>query len=204
MKNSDKIPELIQWITRRGVEIKPGFIILPEQEKYYLNLYCYCKGIECEWDLKKGLLITGNIGTGKTLSMKIMRGIFKNFGIINTRYIVREYFAEKVPTKIIDKYGRESFKKNNNGHLDKGQPFVWCFDDFGLENVNVKNFGNEQNIMEEIFLDRYDMFNDFGMKTYATTNLTSQMIEDNYGKRVRDRLKECMNYVTLTGESKRK
>lgn len=88
--------------------------------------------------------------------------------------------------------------------LDKAKPWTWCFDDFGLEAVSVKNYGNEANILEEIMLDRYDLALSVGMKTYITTNLDVAMIEQNYGTRVRDRFRETMNVIKLTGETLRK
>lgn len=172
------------------------------QEEYYINLYLYFSGSnEGKWDIKKGLLICGDIGTGKTLSIRVMQNIFRSFGIINSRYLVREYLIDGII--IAERYGRHSFKTKHLG-IDKEKPITWCFDDFGIENINSKNYGNQINIMEEILLDRYDMFICHGMKTIITTNFNPELIEENYGKRVRDRLKETMNYITLTGQSLRK
>ena len=196
--------EIIEKVKKFGCEILPEFKVEKETEQYYIDLIKYFTAKEGNLDPKKGLLICGNVGTGKTLSMKLMRHIFKNFNIINTRYVVRDFFAEEIPTKIIDKYGRNSYFKTPTGGFNKEKPITICFDDFGLENVNVKNYGNEQNILEEIILDRYDEYLAHGMRTFATTNLTAKMIEECYGSRVRDRLREMMNYVTLDGKSKRK
>lgn len=204
-RTSAESSEVFRQIVKVGKTIIPEFVITKDQENYYLNLFAYFTGaIDGDLDRTKGLLISGPVGTGKTISMKVMREMFRNFSYENTRYIVRDYFNEKVPGKVIDKYGRESFLKTTQGHLDKTKPITWYFDDFGLENTRARSYGNEQNVMEDIMLDRYDGFIAHGMKTYATTNLTVEMIEKFYGLRVRDRLRECMNYITLTGESKRK
>lgn len=196
--------KIIEDIKIAGEQVCKGFILDDKSEEYYIDLVAYFLGLQRKYNPKKGLLICGTVGTGKTVSMQVMAKLFRNFQIINTRYIIRDYFAAKPPTSIIDKYGRYSFKQNTAGIHQMDKPITYCFDDFGLENVNVKNFGNEQNIMEEIILDRYDEFRKKGMITLATTNLTSKMIEETYGGRVRDRLREMMNYVELTGESKRK
>jgi DNA replication protein DnaC len=195
--------DILNFITEEGRKLCDKFEINETNEEYYLDLFAYFKGYDRKYNPKKGLLICGPVGTGKTLSIQVMQGIFKNFAICDTRYIVRDYFQTKPPTLVIDKYGRCSFRKSPAGIIDKTKPITYCFDDFGLENVNVKSYGNEQNIMEEIILDRYDEFRSRGMITLATTNLTAKMIEDVYGDRVRDRLREMMNYVTLDGESKR-
>jgi len=196
--------EVFNYLHEQGNQICPEFVIDKEMEEYYFNLFSWFKGCKGDFDINKGLLICGPIGTGKTLSMRIMQHIFKNFPIVNTRYIIRDFFAAEKPTFVIDKYGRHSYEKTTSGGINIDKPRLQCFDDFGLENVNVKNYGNESNIMEEIILDRYDEFLSRGMKTIATTNLDVDLIEECYGVRVRDRLRQMMNYITLEGESKRK
>jgi hypothetical protein len=48
--------------------------------------------------------------------------------------------------------------------------------------------------MESIICQRYDMFVNFGIKTYFTTNITdSNELENMYGVRVRERLREMCN-----------
>lgn len=187
-----------------GAKIVKGFRIEPNQKEFYLNLFAYFKGLQRGFDLNKGILLCGSIGTGKTTSMQVMQSIFRNFPIINTRYVVREYMTEAKPPLIIDKYGRMSYMKSPSGLIAKDKPLNYCFDDFGLENVNVKNYGNDQNIMEEILLDRYDEWKKYGLLTFGTSNLDPEQIEKAYGGRVRDRIKEMMNYISIVGESKRK
>lgn len=58
--------------------------------------------------------------------------------------------------------------------------------------------------MLEILLDRYELFMSNGMITHLTTNLTPELIEQQYGNRLRDRLREMMNYITMPGNTKRK
>lgn len=196
-------PEVFDKIIEIGRSFEPDFTISGDHIEYYENLALYfMKSNKSKYDISKGLLISGDIGTGKTLSMKIMQKIFKGFQIINTRYIVREYIEDGI--SILNIYGKNSFQKTVNNQNDYLKPAIKCFDDFGLENVNAKMYGNQQNVMEEIILDRYDMLIAYGMKTYATTNLSPELLEQTYGERVRDRLREMMNYITLTGTSKRK
>ena len=197
--------QILEQVIRIGKKILPGFDIPEEQKVYYINLALYFSGHPgCAWDLKKGLLISGVVGTGKTLSMRIMAEATRKFKIINTRYVIRDYMAAQIPVSVIDKYGRSSFRITAHGTPDREIPFAYCFDDFGLENVSTKNYGNQQNIMEEVMLDRYDMFLAHGMITHCTTNLSPTMIEKYYGIRVRDRLREMVNYIELQGASKRK
>jgi len=205
--NKENEQQIIEYITRRGEEITPAFFIAQDQREFYLNAFAYFRGEERVFDIRKGLLITGTVGTGKTTAMQILRLMGKPFKIVSTREVIRDYMINPNPAKTLDTYGRKSYKSLNSigeGSIDLSRPIHLCFDDIGNENVNVKNFGNDQNIMEEILTDRYNEWKKTGMKTYGTSNLTAAQIEDAYGLRVRDRIKEMMNFVTLTGESKRK
>jgi hypothetical protein len=201
-QDSEKI---IKVISEEGKKIIPGFEITENQKSYYLNLGLYFKNSEeCVWDCKKGLYIAGDIGTGKTLSLTIMRGLFKNFGIISCRHLVREYLSSEKPASVLDKYGVKSLIENQAGTIGKEKPLDWFFDDLGLEVGSAKNYGNQINVMEEILMDRAEMFISHGMKTYITTNLDTKMLEEKYGERILDRMKQICNYIPLTGTSKRK
>lgn len=196
---------MIEKIIAVGKTIDPLFEIIEEQKQYYIDLVRYFSNHAGTLDVNKGLLISGDIGTGKTLSMKVMQKMFGNIKIVSARHLIREFLMSKVNgMDVLDEYGRRSFYKTPQGQIDIKRPMQIYFDDLGLEEVNTKMYGNQQNILAEILLDRYENFKHHGMKTYATTNLTPDAMEKIYGLRVRDRMVEMMNYVTLTGKSKRK
>lgn len=203
MISQELFKKILSEVSNKGLKVCPDFSIKSEQENYYVNLYLYFSRTDsCIWDLKKGLIVAGTVGTGKTLSLKIMQSMFKNFGMVNTRHVVRDFLHSGI--SIIDKYGRDSFKHNGpHGSINYKTPITWCFDDFGQENTNTKLWGNQVNIIEEIFCDRYEKFEEHGLITHATCNVDPELIEDAYGKRVRDRLRKMMNYIALTGPSKR-
>lgn len=183
-------------------EIEPNFT-LSGKEDFYINLYLYFKNdSDCPWNLSKGIIVTGNIGTGKTLAFKIMQKMFQSFGFMSCRYIVRDFLTEG--TSVLDRYGRNSFYVNPSGNKDLSKPIHWCFDDLGMEETDSKLYGNSTNVMREILTDRYDMFQQHGIKTFATANADVGIIEKIYGERIRDRFREMLNYVTLTGKSLRK
>ena len=204
--------EIIAILTKEGQKLlpaiptqgDPGFVIMSEEKDYYLNLFLYFKKNPlCTWDLKKGLLIAGHVGTGKSFSIKFMQHLFRCFGIVNTRHIIRDYLQDGMP--VLDMYGRKSFKMNGpHGAINYKESITWSFDDFGQENTNTKLWGNQINLIEEIFTDRYEMFEQHGLITHATSNVNPAAIELAYGVRVRDRLRKMMNLITLTGKSKRK
>lgn len=146
--------------------------------------------------LKKGILLTGPVGCGKTTLMNLLR----LFQPGDNRYIMKscrdvsfEFIQEGYA--VILKYGKQAFNQD--------KPKMYCFDDLGTEN-NLKYYGNECNVMTEILLSRYDMFVSRQMITHITTNLNSSEIESLYGIRVRSRMREMFNLVSFEKEARDK
>jgi len=181
----------------------PNFTVLPEQEEFYQNIKMYfSKQDDSVWDINKGLLINGKVGCGKTMTMDICQSIFHGFTIIESRHIIRDYLT--LGADVINIYGRNFYKKDSRGNNIWSEPKTLCIDDLGLEEVDQKFYGNKSNVIAELLLDRYREFVKSGMITHATTNIGAAQIEELYGIRGRDRMKEMFNLVTLPGESKRK
>lgn len=187
-----------------------GIVFDKPLEDYYASLYAYFKR-DAEFEtlpgcsLDKGLLIEGDIGVGKTLSMYIMRSIFKApFRIVAAEHIIRDYRNDG--DEAIDKYGRYSFRKMGMGNqgLDHANPITYMIDDIGLREQASRSYGNSSMVIGEVIRDRYRSFTEYKMMTHATTNQTPDEIEALYGADVRDRMREMMNLIILTGESHRK
>ena len=181
-------------IIRIANELKSEFnyipdIMMPIFEQFRINFM-----------QNRGIIIAGDIGTGKTMLMKIFARIFK-FRIIECRHVARE--VKISGENILDKYGRLSFF-DQNGNYDKKRPFHYCFDDLGISDSEHKLYGNECNIMAEVLHDRYNNWHDYGMRTYITTNKDSNEIENLYGHKCRERMSEMMSMIVLTGQSWRK
>lgn len=145
--------------------------------------------------LKKGLLISGNNGTGKSSSLKIIQNISKKynlrqlwFPIISTREVVHKFNTEKNKDFVIKNYSQGNYS----------------FDDLGAENVanNIFVFGKDE-IFTTILESRYNQFINKGTITHITTNLTMEEIKIRYGSRVEDRFVEMFNFFNIPGKSKR-
>lgn len=188
-------------IIKKGTELFKEFVIDDDVKETYGLLDNYFRGVECDLDLEKGILLAGNIGTGKTIAMHVF-GRLKGFQLVSTRHVVRDFANDGMDT--LNKYGRESFLKGSRGLIDKLQPKTLCFDDLGLEDTNSQLYGNKANVMAEILIDRYEHWRFKGMITHATTNLNPTKIAEIYGDRVMDRINEMMNIVFMKGDSKRK
>lgn len=141
-------------------------------------------------DLKKGILLTGPVGCGKTSLMTLLPEFmfrFQKYPVKSTREIATEFHKDGY--EVIHNYGRRQ------------KPI--CLDDLGVEQ-NVKHFGNECNTVGEILLQRYDMHVNYGIITHATTNLNADELEKIYGNRVRSRLRSMFNLISFPESCKDK
>lgn len=145
--------------------------------------------------LKKGILLAGNIGTGKTLLMQILRDCRfpdKFFGIKTCREVSYQYASEGIEGIAV--YGSKAVR------MEHGQikPYHLLFDDLGAEQ-NMNHYGNKMNVMAELLLDRYEHFLKYGLITHLTTNLDLKDIERFYGNRVLSRMHQMFNFISLGG-----
>jgi ATPases of the AAA+ class len=177
----------------------PGFKVIADDYEIIYKLLVYIlqdnAGAEkYNLSFRKGILLSGPVGCGKTSLMNILRYLQPQFLIKPCRDIGFEFIQDGY--NIIHKYSRQSINKD-------GSPKTYCFDDLGTEN-NLKYYGNECNVMAEILLSRYDLFTSRHMLTHLTTNLNSPEIEEIYGTRIRSRLREQFNLIAFSESAKDK
>ncbi len=161
--------------------------ILTKMTKYFIN------DPSSELDLNKGILLYGNVGTGKTTLFRIFKRLSgaldildnyeKKFTIVKTSSIVLE---------VREKENEGSIKQYFSGGL--------CFDDLGKEPKEVKIYGNSSTVMGDILFNRYDRM----CLTHGTTNLNEQELKDHYGDRIHSRMMEMFNWILVDGIDYRK
>lgn len=142
-------------------------------------------------DLKKGVLLFGGVGIGKTTLMHFFkRNPRATYKVVSCRDIESDFSSE----------GEKSVRQCSynitipeNEFLQKEIGF--CFDDLGTE-ANAKYYGKEKNVMAEILLNRYDNRLPYTY-THITTNLSHDEVKEQYGIRVYDRMKEMFNIITF-------
>ena len=185
--------KIIPWFRRKASKFIGKEYIISESEKAIIfaiiawMLKDDLVAKEMNFDLNKGILLSGPIGCGKTTLFKILRSCnfpAAKYSIVSTRHIVSEFMQS----------GYEILEKYSNGNLshDIRTPKAYCFDDLGTETTS-KYFGNDCNVMAEILLTRYDLFKEKGIITHLTTNLSATEIESQYGNRLRSRMREMFN-----------
>lgn len=140
-------------------------------------------------DLKKGLLLSGPVGCGKTSLMRLLKFIVplqRPYVLIPARNIV--FAFNHLGYKVIEDYGNSSY---------------FCFDDVGVE-LTGRFFGRDCNVMGEILLSRYDLFQKHQVRTHFTTNLNADELEERYGHRVRSRMRQLFNLIAFDEHTKDK
>jgi energy-coupling factor transporter ATP-binding protein EcfA2 len=186
------------WLEQKGKELYGAKFCLYEDDKATIYLLlCYflqddIAAPELELELTKGVLVTGPVGCGKTTLLSLMR-----FLIPGNRFIVKS--CRDISFEFIQE-GYEVILRYSKGSLYHSMTRTFCFDDLGTEN-SLKYYGNECNVMAEILLSRYDLFITQKLKTHVTTNLSASEIEQQYGNRVRSRLREMFNLIAFDKNS---
>lgn len=155
------------------------------------------------YSFKKGLLLYGGIGIGKTSIFQVfIRNQLASYRIVSCREISNGYANNAAKgfkgTDFLADYIEEIEPTVNNPF--KQDAWGICFDDLGTETAK-KTFGNEVNVMEEILLSRYDRKNFLANKTHITTNLSADEIEEYYGARVRSRMREMFNFIEFNSQT---
>ena len=175
-------------------------LIITDFNKKILIALCqyFGKDEKCPLDLKKGILLSGDCGIGKTSMMMTFYAMGKH--LIEKRQDPFMWFRTMNCNEIVTEFegitDEDDDVKQFHNRMKKGD---FYFDDFGTER-DASRYG-KSNLMREIIENRYL---DLTCKTYITTNLNSDEILQRYGKRVFDRLFEQFNYIEMQGESFRR
>lgn len=161
--------------------------ILLKLSNYFVRDVESCKKFEI--DLKKGILLSGPVGCGKTSLMRLLKFIIpfqRSYEVISTRNIV--FGFNHVGFKTVEDYGSSGY---------------FCFDDLGVEHRG-RYFGKDCAVMGEILLSRHELFQRYKVKTHITTNLSATELEERYGQRVRSRMRELFNLLAFDANAKDK
>lgn len=151
------------------------------------------------YSLDKGILIMGNVGTGKTDLMKFFQKNKKGcYRIVACAEAADDYSIYQ--DNIESVYAHPIEKPMHDPSVFYQKLIGCCFDDLGCEEVK-NNFGNKKNVMADIIRVIYDRKN--FAQFHITTNLNWNEIEEKYGSRIQSRMLEMFNVFILNGPDRR-
>lgn len=200
--------QLFDWVVKQAIERKGSFLVDEFNQHIIQQLCLYFAGderfeTEAGFDLHKGILLVGNVGTGKSTLMRLFAQNPRcSFVVFPCLDIASDY--QRNGDDALMSYCGESGTLYNNAFRHKVGGF--CFDDLGTEPV-AKHYGNECNSLAHILQARYNHFVSDADKpigyrtTHITTNLSAQQIEDYYGSRIRSRMREMFNLIQMPLET---
>jgi predicted ATPase len=140
---------------------------------------------------KKGLLVTGNPGTGKTLFLKHLFPKFKT-----AIEIVQVFRSEG------GNYTNTFWKQTANVYDSASHEKDMAIDDLGQEPI-VNLFGTKTEVLDYVICKRYADWQKTGVITLITTNLKQAEMEERYKRRITDRLAEMCELIKIDGGSNR-
>ena len=146
-------------------------------------------------DFKPGLLIYGGAcGTGKTTMAAAICDLV-NYLYDSAYSNERKSVYRVTAINLVKAYSEnpELYRRYVNQEL-------LFIDDVGTEPSSIKIYGNEFSPLTELLYTRYDRMS----WTILTSNLTDDQINDRYGTRIYDRLKEMVERMHFDGASYRK
>lgn len=136
---------------------------------------------------KKGLLIRGPVGTGKTHLVSCLQE--NNLNPILVLSMI----------EITDE-----LKSSGEYNINMAGKKMIYLDDVGTEEPTINHYGTKisffKNFIETVYLkNQHKTFN----KLIVSTNLNFDQIEERYGFRVRSRFKDMFNVIDVTGKDMR-
>ncbi|MCM1138230.1 MAG: hypothetical protein NC453_06615 [Muribaculum sp.] len=176
-----KIDAYKQYFLRCAKAICPGYIVRDDQRNILNDIVHWAlKDYDGKLDPDRGLLLWGDIGTGKSTLLRIIRQFCHD--IRPTKDGMRYWFRM---TNVIDICAEFSDESRDGGYYAI-QTYITssrqAFDELGSETTPTGRWGNFENVMQYVLQRRYDLRdNQF---THATTNLSLQQLSKVYSPRI--------------------
>ena len=185
-----------------GKHYESNFKVDKNNQRALKEMLLYFTGNELfSGNLNKGLMLIGEVGTGKSLLFKI----FKKY----TKDVIRTNGYQMHPAiDIIDNVNIQGVEclniYSNNFEGKQAHPIRCYIDDIATNREKVKHYGTEINVIEQLLSLRYNVFQRYGTLTHISSNKYPEELSAQYDERIIDRMKEMFNIIELEGSSRRK
>lgn len=156
---------------------------------------------ETDGSLDKGLMLVGGVGTGKSLLFDIFHKYTRDAIRVNS---FQKYSAMDI-VDTVNVSGVGYMELFNHNIVDKIARPIRCYiDDIASKNENIKHFGTELSVIEQLLSIRYNVFERYGTLTHVSSNKYPMEMLEMYDSRIVDRMKTMFNIIPLEGNSFRK
>lgn len=166
-------------------------LIVNNDTKYLITVICYFISkderfeTELGFSFKKGLLLRGAAGLGKTYLIKCIKD------------------NELNPVSIYSMIDiSETVKSEGEYSINVSKNRICYLDDVGTEEPTVNHYGTKINFFKN-FIEMYYLNNKPFNQLIISTNNSFNEIEDKYGFRVRSRVKDMFNIIDVKGKDLR-
>jgi len=162
--------------------LEGDFIVDAENKKQIADLVGYFSKTFTSLNPRKGILLIGNPGSGKTILLELFGTLVRNvdglsFKIMTCADASRNYSLS----------GEKSLAKLFQGN--------YFFDDLGNEPA-ANHFGKRE-LLSDIIFDAYNVWRKSGYTYHFTTNASPEEIKSRYGEHCWSRLNQMCNVVGL-------
>ena len=147
-----------------------------------------------------GLLLYGTVGTGKTTMLNAICRVINTFAKPNYHEITLDDDKSKAVKVIRAKDVIEAWQNDRDRYNKMCRVELLGIDEFGVEAIDVKTFGNANEPIIDLLSTRYDK----QRCTMISSNLDMEAIGTRYGDRLQDRFVEMFKTIAFTGKSFRK
>lgn len=157
-----------------------------------------------EWSVdsygRVGLLLYGNVGTGKTTMMYALCRVINYFARPEYNELVIDDDYKKAINIVRAKDVVDAYQNDRSLYDRMCKVKLLAIDEFGIEAIDVKSYGNSNEPIIDLLSMRYDN----RRCTVISSNLDLNEIRNRYGIRLQDRFIEMFKMVAFTGKSYRK
>lgn len=206
-ENVSKARELVKFTAEQLYEKAAKTITIDAHNEWIVKALCLYftadkrfENLNQAYSLHKGIYLFGNVGVGKTFLMELFfQNQHQSYAIVSARQIEADYAEQKDGGDTSLAYYSQPITIPINGNPYGHSTLGICIDDVGTES-DGKHYGKIKNVITEVILNRYDNRLP-GNMTHVTTNLNTEEIEQRYGTRVRDRMREMFNLLAFNVEA---